>query len=130
MFAYLARFLSVSLQTVESGLTRIRPAMDEAARSLGLRPAQVLWRVHVPLLRGSLLTALLLVFVDVIKELPATLALRPFNLDTLAVRAYELASDERLADAGPAALTIVLAGLVPVVLLSRSIARSRHVQST
>jgi iron(III) transport system permease protein len=130
LFAYLARFLSVSLQTVESGLTRIRPAMDEAARSLGLRPAQVLWRVHVPLLRGSLLTALLLVFVDVIKELPATLALRPFNFDTLAVRAYELASDERLADAGPAALTIVLAGLVPVVLLSRSIARSRHVQST
>ncbi|NVZ09235.1 iron ABC transporter permease [Allochromatium humboldtianum] len=129
LFAYLARFLSVSLQTVESGLTRIRPAMDEAARSLGLRPAQVLWRVHVPLLRGSLLTALLLVFVDVIKELPATLALRPFNFDTLAVRAYELASDERLADAGPAALTIVLAGLVPVVLLSRSIARSRHVQS-
>ena len=130
LFAYLARFLSVSLQTVESGLTRIRPAMDEAARSLGRRPAQVLWRVHVPLLRGSLLTALLLVFVDVIKELPATLALRPFNFDTLAVRAYELASDERLADAGPAALTIVLAGLVPVVLLSRSIARSRHVQST
>lgn len=130
LFAYLARFLSVSLQTVESGLTRIRPAMDEAARSLGLRPAQVLWRVHVPLLRGSLLTALLLVFVDVIKELPATLALRPFNFDTLAVRAYELASDERLADAGPAALTIVLAGLAPVVLLSRSIARSRHVQST
>ena len=130
LFAYLARFLSVSLQTVESGLTCIRPAMDEAARSLGLRPAQVLWRVHVPLLRGSLLTALLLVFVDVIKELPATLALRPFNFDTLAVRAYELASDERLADAGPAALTIVLAGLVPVVLLSRSIARSRHVQST
>lgn len=129
LFAYLARFLSVSLQTVESGLTRIRPAMDEAARSLGLRPAQVLWRVHVPLLRGSLLTALLLVFVDVIKELPATLALRPFNFDTLAVRAYELASDERLADAGPTALTIVLAGLVPVVLLSRSIARSRHVQS-
>jgi iron(III) transport system permease protein len=130
LFAYLARFLSVSLQTVESGLTRIRPAMDEAARSLGQRPVQVLWRVHVPLLRGSLLTALLLVFVDVIKELPATLALRPFNFDTLAVRAYELASDERLADAGPAALTIVLAGLVPVVLLSRSIARSRHVQST
>ncbi|MTW20819.1 ABC transporter permease [Allochromatium palmeri] len=129
LFAYLARFLSVALQTVESGLTRIRPAMDEAARSLGQRPAQVLWRVHVPLLRGSLLTALLLVFVDVIKELPATLALRPFNFDTLAVRAYELASDERLADAGPAALTIVLAGLVPVVLLSRSIARSRHVQS-
>ncbi|WP_200374558.1 ABC transporter permease [Thiocystis violacea] len=129
LFAYLARFLSVSLQTLESGLTRIRPAMDEAARSLGLRPHQVLWRVHVPMLRGSLLTALLLVFVDVIKELPATLVLRPFNFNTLAVRAYELASDERLAEAGPAALAIVAAGLLPVILLSRSISRSRHVHS-
>jgi iron(III) transport system permease protein len=81
------------------------------------------------MLRGSLLTALLLVFVDVLKELPATLILRPFNFNTLAVRAYELASDERLADSGPAALTIVLAGLLPVILLSRSITRSRHAQS-
>ncbi len=125
LFAYLVRFLAVSLQTVESGLGKCRPAMDEAARSLGLGPGQVLWRIHVPLLKGSLLTALLLVFVDVLKELPATLILRPFNFNTLAVRAFELASDERLADSAPAALTIVLAGLLPVVLLSRSITRSR-----
>jgi iron(III) transport system permease protein len=85
----------------------------------------VLRRIHLPMLRGSLLTALLLVFVDVLKELPATLILRPFNFNTLAVRAYELAADERLADTGPAALTIVLAGLLPVILLSRSITRSR-----
>jgi iron(III) transport system permease protein len=129
VFAYLVRFLAVSLQTVEAGLGKIRPSMDEAARSMGYRPGQVLSRVHIPMLRGSLLTAVLLVFVDVLKELPATLILRPFNFNTLAVRAYELASDERLADSGPAALTIVLAGLIPVILLSRSITRSRHAKT-
>ena len=129
VFAYLVRFLAVSLQTVESGLGKIRPSMDEAGRSMGYRPAEVLRRIHMPMLRGSLLTALLLVFVDVLKELPATLILRPFNFNTLAVRAYELAADERLADSGPAALTIVAAGLLPVILLSRSITRSRHAKS-
>jgi len=125
LFAYLVRFLAVALQTIESGLGKIKPSMDEAGRSLGYRPGQVLGRVHLPMLKGSLLTALLLVFVDVLKELPATLILRPFNFNTLAVRAFELASDERLADSAPAALTIVLAGLAPVILLSRSITRSR-----
>ncbi len=129
LFAYLVRFLAVSLQTVESGLSKVKPTMDEVARSLGARPALVLARVHMPMLRGSLLTALLLVFVDVLKELPATLILRPFNFNTLAVRAYELASDERLADSAPAALTIVVAGLLPVILLSRSITRTRHAQT-
>ncbi len=125
VFAYLVRFLAVSLQSVESGLQRIKHTMDESARSLGYRPFEVLTRVHVPNMRASLLTALLIVFVDIMKELPATLVLRPFNFNTLAVRAYELASDERLADSSTAALTIVLAGIVPVVLLSRSISRSR-----
>ncbi|MEA3276342.1 MAG: iron ABC transporter permease [Pseudomonadota bacterium] len=129
IFAYMVRFLAVSLQTVEAGLGKIRPSMDEAGRSMGFRPAEVLRRIHIPMLRGSLLTALLLVFVDVLKELPATLILRPFNFNTLAVRAYELASDERLADSAPAALTIVLAGLLPVILVSRSITRSRHAQT-
>jgi len=129
VFAYMVRFLAVALQTVESGLGKIRPFMDEAGRSMGYRPGEVLRRIHIPMLRGSLLTALLLVFVDVLKELPATLILRPFNFNTLAVRAYELAADERLADSGPAALTIVAAGLLPVILLSRSITRSRHAQS-
>lgn len=125
LFAYAVRFLAVSLQAVEGGLGRIRPTMDDAARSLGLAPKRVLWEIHMPLMRGTLLTALLLVFVDVLKELPATLILRPFNFNTLAVRTYELASDERLADAAPAALAIVLAGILPVILLSRSISRSR-----
>ncbi len=122
---YLVRFLAVSLQTVEAGLGRIRPTMDDAARCLGLRPLQVLQRVHIPILRSSLFTALLLVFVDVMKELPATLVLRPFDFNTLAVRAFELAADERLADSSSAALTIVLAGLLPVILLSRTIASGR-----
>ena len=128
LFAYMVRFLAVALQTVEAGLGKIRPSMDDAARVLGHSPSQVLRRVHMPMLRGSLITAMLLVFVDVLKELPATLVLRPFNFNTLAVRTYELAADERLADAASASLTIVLAGIIPVILLSRSIthARSRH----
>jgi len=125
LFAYNVRFLAVSLQTVEAGLGKIQPTIDNAGRSLGLSASGVLTRLHLPLMQGTLLTAILLVFVDVLKELPATLVLRPFNFNTLAVRAYEMASDERLADAGLPALMIVLAGIVPVILLSRTIGQSR-----
>ncbi|MDX5405547.1 MAG: iron ABC transporter permease [Chromatiaceae bacterium] len=121
VLAYSVRFLAVSLHSVEAGLQRIKPSMDDAARSLGFSPLGVLKNVHVPLLRTSVLTALLLVFVDVLKELPATLILRPFNFNTLAVRTYELASDERLADAALPALAIVLVSLLPVILLARSV---------
>jgi len=124
-FAYVVRFLAVSLNTVESSLAKITPHMDDAARTLGMRPSRVLGRVHLPIMGGSLLTAALLVFVDVMKELPATLILRPFNFDTLAIRTYQLASDERLADSSSAALAIVVVGIVPVILLSVAIARSR-----
>jgi iron(III) transport system permease protein len=127
LFAYSVRFLAVSLHSVDAGLTRINPSMDHAARSLGLSPSQVVRRIHLPLLRSSVFSALLLVFVDVLKELPATLVLRPFDFNTLAVRTYELASDERLADAAPSALAIVLVSLAPVILLSRS-ARAHHLQ--
>ena len=92
---------------------------------MGLRPLQILRRVHVPVMRGSLLTASLLVFVDVLKELPATLILRPFNFNTLAIRTYELANQERLAEASSTALMIVLAGIIPVIILSQTISRSR-----
>ena len=125
VFAYCVRFMAVSLNTVDAGLAKIKPSMDDAARSLGMSPGRVLRQVHMPIMRGSLLTALLLVFVDVLKELPATLILRPFNFNTLAVRAFELASDERLADSASAALAIVLVGIIPVILISRSISRSR-----
>jgi iron(III) transport system permease protein len=125
VYAYLVRFLAVSFNGVEAGLAKISPSMDAAARTLGQRPAGALRRVHLPILRGSLLSAALLVFVEVMKELPATLIVRPFNFDTLATRTYTLASDERLAEAGAPALAIVLVGLIPVMLLSRAIARSR-----
>jgi iron(III) transport system permease protein len=126
VFAYVVRFLAVSLQTVEAGLARIRPGIDETARSLGHSPLAVLRRIHLPMLQGSLLTALLLVFVDVLKELPTTLILRPFNFNTLAVRAHELASDERLAAAALPAIAIVLIGLLPVILMNRSMPREQE----
>lgn len=123
VIAYLVRFMSVSLRTVESGLENIKQNMDQVALSLGHSPLNVLRLVHVPIIRRSLLTAILIVFVDVMKELPATLILRPFNFNTLAVRAYELASDERLADAAMASLTIVIVGLIPVIVLTKAITR-------
>jgi iron(III) transport system permease protein len=119
VYAYLVRLLAVALQTVDAGLAKIRPSMEDAARSLGARPAAALARVHVPLLAPSLATAALLVFVDVLKELPATFALRPFNFDTLAIAAYNLAKDERLAEAAAPSLVIVLVGLVPLIYVSR-----------
>ena len=125
VYAYLVRFLAVALQTVEASLARITPSMDDAARSLGCGPGETLRRVHLPLLRGGLLTAGLLVFVDVMKELPATLVMRPFDFDTLATQVYTLASDERLAEASTSALAIVAVGILPLVVISRQIARGR-----
>lgn len=125
VYAYLVRFLAVSLHTVEASLAKITPTMDDAARSLGYGQAATLWRVHLPQLKGSVLTAGLLVFVDVMKELPATLVMRPFNFDTLATQAFTLASDERLSEASTAALTIVAVGVLPMMVLSWQIARSR-----
>lgn len=118
VFAYLVRFLAVAFGTVESGLAKIRPTLDDASRSLGYGPMNTLAKVHAPLMGSSLLTALMLVFVDVMKELPATMVIRPFNFDTLAVRVYQYAADERLVEASAPALAIILAGLVPVILLS------------
>lgn len=123
VYACLVRYLTAAMQAVDAGLAKITPSMDQAARSLGHTPAQTMWRVHLPLLRGSALTAGLLVFIDVMKELPATLVMRPFNFDTLATQAYTLAADERLAEASTAALAIVVVGLLPMVVICRQIAR-------
>jgi len=123
IIAYLVRFMAVALNTVDSGLQGIGENMDQAARSLGFTPLRIMRIVHVPILRSSLITALLIVFVDVMKELPATLIMRPFNFNTLAVKAYELASDERLAEAALPSIAIVLVGLVPVILLTKMISR-------
>jgi iron(III) transport system permease protein len=120
-WAYLVRFSSVALQSVQSGYARIPTSMDDSARTLGVGAWALLARVHAPLLRRSVLVAGLLVFVDVMKELPATLVLRPFNHDTLAVVAYQLAKDERLAEAALPSLALVLVGLIPVIALSKSL---------
>lgn len=127
VFAYTVRFLAVSAGSVESALQKITPSMDMASRSLGHTPGQTLIHVHLPMLRGTLLTAALVVFVDVMKELPATLILRPFNFETLATYVYQFASDEQLARSALPALVIVLAGIIPIILMSRSIARTRSI---
>ena len=121
VWAYLVRFSAVALQSVQSGYARIPTSFDDSARMLGTRDAALLTRVHWPLLKRSVAAATLLVFVDVMKELPATLVLRPFNSDTLAVVAYQLARDERLGEAALPALALVLVGLLPVLLLSRTL---------
>ncbi len=124
LFAYVVRFLTIAFNATQAGLEKIHPTLDDAARMLGASPGRVMKAIHLPLLRGPLLAAFLLVFIDVMKELPATLLLRPFNFETLATRTYRLASDERLAEASTAALLIVVLGLIPTIMLSVSIARS------
>ena len=124
VFACTVRFVALSFGSLEAGLTKVTPNMDAAARSLGHRPGGVLARIHVPLLRSSLLTGAMLVFVDGMKELPMTLILRPFNFDTLATHVYEYASYEAFEQAAAAALLIVAAGLAPVVGLSLRFAGS------
>jgi iron(III) transport system permease protein len=123
LLAYLVRFSAVALQTVDAGYARLPPSLDDSARMLGASRARLLGRVHAPLLRRSLWAAVLLVFVDVMKELPATLVLRPFDSDTLAVVAYNLARDERLAEAALPSVAIVAVGLLPVLLLVRAMRR-------
>ncbi len=121
LYAYLVRFSAVALQSVEAGLARVPRSIDDSARMLGAGQRRVFLQLHLPLLRRSALAAALLVFVDVMKELPATLVLRPFGSDTLAVVAYNLARDERLGEAALPSLAIVAVGLIPVVLLSRAL---------
>ncbi|XAW61290.1 iron ABC transporter permease [Halomonas sp. Bachu 37] len=125
LYAYVVRFLAVSFNTLEASLGKVTPSMDAASRTLGQSPGGTLRHVHTPIMRGSLLAAGILVFVDVMKELPATIILRPFNFDTLAVRAHNLAADERLAEASTASLAIVAVGIIPVILLSLAMRRSR-----
>ncbi|NES73099.1 MAG: iron ABC transporter permease, partial [Okeania sp. SIO2D1] len=126
VFAYLVRFMAVAFGAVESSLLKIKPSLDDASRSLGYGPTKTLVKVHAPMMWGGLLTGAMLTFVDVMKELPATMVIRPFNFDTLAVRVYNLASDERLTEAAGPALAIVLVGIIPVILLSLKIAKSRQ----
>ena len=126
IFAYLVRFQALSFGTIEAGLTKITQEVEEASRTLGHGALATLQRIHVPLLRKSILTATILVFVDVMKELPATLMLQPFNFSTLATRVYEYASDERFHESALWALAITSAGILPVILLSQSLQSWRN----
>lgn len=126
IIAYVVRFLAVSAGAIESSLDKVTPSMDMASRSLGESSLRTLWRVHLPLIRPGMLTAALVVFVDSMKELPATLLLRPFNFDTLATHVYQFASDELLEMAALPALVIVAVGVLPVIFLSRTIVASRR----
>jgi iron(III) transport system permease protein len=123
--AYGVRFMAAALSAYDAGLSTINPNVDAVARTLGRTPRRMLAGVHLPILRPSILTGLLIVFVDVMKELPATLIMRPFNFDTLAVQAHRLASDERLGEAAGPSLVIAGVGLLPVVLLCLSLGRER-----
>jgi iron(III) transport system permease protein len=125
IYAYAARLMAAALEPIDAGLSRVTPSMVQAARTLGRSPAGAAWSVQLPIARGALLTAGLVVFIDILKELPATLILRPFNFDTLAVIADNYARDERLAQAGWPALLIVLIALPAVIWLTRKIAASR-----
>ncbi len=124
-FGYLVRFLALSFGSIEASLSKITPSMDGAASSLGHTPFSILRRIHIPLIRGSALTASMLVFVDCMKELPMTTILRPFNFHTLATYVHQYASDEQLGEASLAALAIVGFGILPVIVLSIAITRSR-----
>jgi iron(III) transport system permease protein len=125
IFAYVVRFAAIAHGAVDGALGRVTPSMEMAARALGETRGGALRRVHLPIIRGSVLTALLLIFVDGAKELPATLILRPFNFDTLATRVYSAASLENLSAAGPPALAIIAVGLAPVILLIRQLRQTR-----
>ena len=124
-YGYLSRFLALSYGTMEASLMRITPNMDGAARTLGLGPGRTLKRIHLPMIRGGILAAAILVFVDTLKELPMTIILRPFNFETLATQVHQLATDELLEESALGSLSIVAAGLLPVIYLSRTIRGTR-----
>lgn len=123
IFAYSVRFLAVASGSVESSLSKVTPNMDMAARSLGHTQLQTLFKIHLPIIKRGALTGMLVVFVDCLKELPATLILRPFNFETLATQVYQFASDELIEQSALSALVIVLVGIIPIVLLDKSISR-------
>lgn len=118
--AYLVRFFGIAQGAVDAAYGRVSPSLSMAARSLGRSASGTLTSVYLPLMRGSVLTALLVVFVDCVKELPATLLLRPFNYNTLSTRVFELSSLERLSEAAPAALLVMAVGLVAVIIMLRT----------
>lgn len=123
-FAYVVRFMAVAYNPIDAGFKKICQNLDEVSRSLGISPFKTLTRVNIPLIKGAMLSGALLVFVDVLKELPLTLILRPFNFNTLATKAFELAGDELVPESSSAALIIIATGIIPIILLSKLISKN------
>ena len=126
ILVYFARFLTVSFNSVEGGLTQIDEKLDTAAAALGATSSSTVRSIHLPLLRGPIVTGFLLVFIDITKELPATLILRPFNFETLSTRIYRFASDERLAEASQESLIIIALGLILTVILVSNAKKTKN----
>ena len=126
IFAYCIRFLTVSSRTIKAGLDSVSLATDEAAKSLGANNISMFFKIHFHMLKTPLLISFLVVFIDIMKELPITTILRPFNFNTLSIKAFELASDERIADASSSAIMIVIAGIIPVILITKNILGKRN----
>ena len=121
VFAYIVRFMAVGYNPVEAGFQKIGIHVNEASRLLGTRSTKTLWKIDLPLIKTSLVSGIILVFVDVLKELPLTLILRPFNYQTLATKAFDLATNEMIAESANAALIIILTGIIPIIFLNRLI---------
>ena len=126
VFAYCIRFLTVSSRTIKAGLDSVSITTDEAAKSLGANNITMFFKIHFHMLKTPLLVSFLVVFIDIMKELPLTAILRPFNFNTLSIKAFELASDERIADASSSAIMIVIAGIIPVILITKNILGKRN----
>jgi len=125
LWGYAARFSAAGVAPIDAGLARLSKGLDASARTLGAGPWRRFARVDLPIAAPALAAAALILFVEILKELPATLILRPFDFDTLAVRAHAYASDERLLEAATPSLLIFLAGLAPIVILTRGLANAR-----
>ena len=118
--------MTVSSRTIKAGLESVSLATDDAAKSLGANNLSMFFKIHFHLLKTPLLISFLVVFIDVLKELPLTTILRPFNFNTLSIKAFELASDERIADASSSAIMIVIAGIIPVIIITKNILGKRN----
>ena len=119
VFAYIVRFMAVGYNPVEAGFQKIGIHVNEASRLLGTRSTKTLWKIDLPLIKTSLVSGIILVFVDILKELPLTLILRPFNYQTLATKAFDMATNEMIAESANAALIIILTGIIPIIFLNR-----------
>ena len=123
--AYIVRFMAVGYNAIDAGFQKTGASVNEVARSLGASPLRTLWEIDLPLIKNSIAGAVLLAFVDILKELPLTLILRPFNFNTLATKAFDMATNEMIAESANASLVVVLTGVIPIILLNSMISERK-----